>query len=52
MTELGGEKYAAIQRRQVAWINELATGLKRSELETTARVLHQLSSKLDTSEEG
>src|SRR5437016_13015605 len=48
MTELGGEKYAAIQRRQVTWINDLAAGLKRSELATTARVLQQLSDRLDT----
>jgi DNA-binding MarR family transcriptional regulator len=52
MTELGGERYAAIQRRQVAWINDLAAGLERSELETTARVLQQLSNRLDTSREG
>jgi DNA-binding MarR family transcriptional regulator len=52
MTERGGEKYAAIQRRQVAWINDLAAGLKRSQLETTARVLQQLSNRLDTSREG
>jgi DNA-binding MarR family transcriptional regulator len=52
ITELGGEKYAAIQRRQVTWINDLAAGLKRSELETTARVLQQLSNRLDTSREG
>ena len=51
-TELGGEKYAAIQRRQVTWINDLAAGLKRSELETAARVLQQLSNRLDTSREG
>jgi len=52
MTELGGEKYAAIQRRQVTWINELAAGLKRSELAITSRVLQQLSDRLDTSKEG
>src|SRR5438552_13184866 len=51
-TELGGEKYAAIQRRQVTWINDLAAGLKRSELATTARILQQLSNRLDTSKEG
>jgi DNA-binding MarR family transcriptional regulator len=52
MTELGGEKYAAMQRRQVAWINDLAAGLKRSELAMTARVLQQLSNRLDPSKEG
>lgn len=52
MTELGGKKFAAVQRRQVTWINDLAAGLKRSELQTTARVLQQLSNRLDTSKEG
>jgi len=52
MTELGAEKYAAIQRRQVTWINDLAAGLKRSELAITAQVLQQLSNRLDASKEG
>ncbi|MEA2532477.1 MAG: hypothetical protein QOJ93_288 [Actinomycetota bacterium] len=47
ITELGSRKYAAIQKRQAAWINELAAGLKRSELATTARVLQELSDRLD-----
>jgi len=52
MTELGGRTYAAIQQRQVTWINELAAGFKRAELATTARVLEEMSNRLDTSEEG
>ena len=52
MTELGGKTYAAIQQRQVTWINELAAGFKRAELATTARVLEEMSNRLDTSEEG
>ena len=51
MTELGNTKYAAIQKRQVTWINKLAAGLKRSELATTARVLQELSNRLDTDKE-
>jgi DNA-binding MarR family transcriptional regulator len=47
MTEPGSRKYAAIQKRQAVWINELAAGLKRSELATTARVLQELSNRLD-----
>ena len=47
LTELGAGKYGRLQRRQVRWINELATGLSPSELETTARVLEQLSNRLD-----
>jgi DNA-binding MarR family transcriptional regulator len=47
LTELGRAKYAALQRRQARWINELAAGLKASELATTARVLQELSKRLD-----
>jgi DNA-binding MarR family transcriptional regulator len=47
LTQLGSRKYAAIQGRQTAWINELAAGLKRSELAITARVLQELSNRLD-----
>jgi DNA-binding MarR family transcriptional regulator len=47
MTEAGSRKYAAIQKRQTAWINELAAGLKRSELATAARVLQELNNRLD-----
>jgi DNA-binding MarR family transcriptional regulator len=47
MTEVGSRKYAAIQKRQAVWINQLAAGLKRSELATTARVLQELSNRLD-----
>jgi len=47
MTEPGSRKYAAIQKRQAAWVNELAAGLKRSELATAARVLQALSNRLD-----
>ena len=47
MTDLGKAKYAALERRQISWINELAAGLSLSDLATTARVLHELSSRLD-----
>src|SRR5438128_1128523 len=30
LTELGSQKYTAVDRRQIRWINELATGLKIS----------------------
>jgi DNA-binding MarR family transcriptional regulator len=51
LTKLGSSKYAALQRRQSTWINELAAGLKSSELETTARVLRKLSDRLDRNAE-
>jgi DNA-binding MarR family transcriptional regulator len=49
LTELGKAKYGRLQRRQVSWINQLAAGLKQSELKTAARVLGELSNKLDSS---
>lgn len=39
MTEIGAARYAALDRRQIRWINELAAGLAHSDLATTARVL-------------
>jgi DNA-binding MarR family transcriptional regulator len=47
LTELGKRRYAALDRRQVEWVNRLALGIKRSELETTARVLAELSARLE-----
>jgi DNA-binding MarR family transcriptional regulator len=47
LTELGRKKYAALQRRQITWVNELGAGLKVSDLATTARVLAELSDRLD-----
>ena len=48
LTELGRAKYAGLDRRQVRWINRLAAGLTASELATTARVLEELSNRLET----
>jgi DNA-binding MarR family transcriptional regulator len=47
MSELGAAKYASLDRRQIDWINDLASGLKRSELATAARVLQELSKRLE-----
>jgi DNA-binding MarR family transcriptional regulator len=47
LTELGHQKYAALDRQQIAWINELSAGLKISDLAATARLLHDLSDKLE-----
>ena len=46
LTDLGDEKFRAIQRRQVKWINALAADMRVSDLATTARVLEQLSERL------
>jgi DNA-binding MarR family transcriptional regulator len=47
LTERGRQKYAALDRRQIRWINELSAGLKISDLAATARLLHDLSDKLE-----
>lgn len=47
LTELGRAKYRAIDEKQAAWVNRLSAGLRRSELETTARVLGELSARLE-----
>ncbi len=46
LTDRGRETYAGLQRRQVAWIDALAAGLKTSELASAARVLDELSNRL------
>jgi DNA-binding MarR family transcriptional regulator len=47
LTELGDATYRAIDEKQASWVNELAAGLRRSELETTARVLGELCKRLE-----
>jgi DNA-binding MarR family transcriptional regulator len=47
LTELGSAEYSAIDDTQAAWVNELAGGLRRSELETTTRVLGELCRRLE-----
>jgi DNA-binding MarR family transcriptional regulator len=47
LTELGQARYGALDERQAVWVNELAAGLPRSELETTARVLGELCTRLE-----
>jgi DNA-binding MarR family transcriptional regulator len=48
LTEHGSAKYAELERRQVTWINELAAGLNAAELSIAARVLQELTDRLDT----
>jgi DNA-binding MarR family transcriptional regulator len=52
LTKLGERTYAAIDRRQAGWVNELARGIDRAELETTARVLNELAKRLESEPEG
>jgi DNA-binding MarR family transcriptional regulator len=48
LTELGREKYRAMERLQAGWVNRLAHGLRRSDLETTVGVLRELCGRLET----
>jgi DNA-binding MarR family transcriptional regulator len=47
LTTSGRAKYEAIDARQTAWVNRLARGLGRSELETAQRVLVELCRRLE-----
>jgi DNA-binding MarR family transcriptional regulator len=47
LTRRGAAKYAAVDRKQAAWINELAKGLTLAELNTAAAVLHELCNRLE-----
>jgi DNA-binding MarR family transcriptional regulator len=47
LTELGQARYEAIDRKQAAWINQLADGLHSSDLEAAARVLNELCTRLE-----
>ena len=47
LTGSGRSRYEAIDRMQAAWVNALARGLDRSDLETAARVLDELCRRLE-----
>jgi DNA-binding MarR family transcriptional regulator len=47
LTRAGRSTYGSIDRKQVAWVNRLARGIGRSDLETTARVLDDLCRRLE-----
>jgi DNA-binding MarR family transcriptional regulator len=47
VTEPGRAKYRAVDETQAAWANQLAAGLRGSDLETTARVLGELCKRLE-----
>lgn len=52
LTEQGLASYRAVDARQVAWVNRLARGVKRSDVETAVRVLDHLSGRLEEDREG
>jgi DNA-binding MarR family transcriptional regulator len=47
LSQLGQRRYAAIDERQVGWVNRLARGIDRSELETAVRVIDELCARLE-----
>jgi DNA-binding MarR family transcriptional regulator len=47
LTQKGRAAYAAMDARQTAWVNELAAGIGRAQLQTTARVLDELCRRLE-----
>lgn len=47
LTKQGSAKYEALDARQVVWINRLARGIARSDIETAVRVLDELSRRLE-----
>ena len=51
LTERGLASYRAVDAGQVAWVNRLARGIKRSDAETAVRVLDHLSSRLEEDRE-
>jgi DNA-binding MarR family transcriptional regulator len=51
LTDLGERRYEALDRRQAEWANRLARGIGRADLETTARVLAELSARLEAETE-
>jgi DNA-binding MarR family transcriptional regulator len=51
LTEDGTAKYSAIDARQAVWVNRLAGGIGRAQLETTARVLDELCRRLEAGDD-
>ena len=47
LTKPGITTYEAIDARQVAWVNRLARGIARSEIDTAVRVLKEISRRLE-----
>jgi DNA-binding MarR family transcriptional regulator len=47
LTEAGQMRYEAIDGKQAVWVNQLAHGPRRSDLEATARVLNELCTRLE-----
>jgi DNA-binding MarR family transcriptional regulator len=50
LTDLGRQKYTAVDQRQARWISELAAELKITDLAAAASVLRQLGDRLEAAE--
>lgn len=50
LTRKGQGAYAAAERRQTPWINALAKGLDRTELERTLRLLGEIRGRLESAQ--
>jgi DNA-binding MarR family transcriptional regulator len=50
LTELGSQTYAAVDRRQARWINELSIGPKLTDLAAVAGVVRDLGDPLEPNE--
>jgi DNA-binding MarR family transcriptional regulator len=50
LTELGSQKYTAVDQRQARWINHLAAGLKITDLAVAAHTLRELGDRLERNE--
>jgi len=48
LTELGSQKYTAVDQRQARWINDLAAGLKIADQAAAVRVLRELGDRLES----
>jgi DNA-binding MarR family transcriptional regulator len=50
LTELGSQKYTAVDQRQARWINQLAAGLEITDLAVAAHTLRELGDRLERNE--
>jgi DNA-binding MarR family transcriptional regulator len=50
LTELGSQKYTAVDQRQARWINQLAAGLAITDLAVAAHTLRELGDRLERNE--
>jgi DNA-binding MarR family transcriptional regulator len=51
LTTSGRATYDAIDRRQARWVNDLARGVRRSDIETASRVLDEIGRRLGSVDE-